>query len=168
MNFYYPNPTNDFWRVMGTIFYNNPLALYDADKKEFNLDDIKALLQREGIAMSDTGFKVRRLRDNASDKFLEIVEPVNLTALLSRMPECEVIVTTGEKAASVIASLTDTEVPRTGEFTETLFEPLRRPLRIWRMPSTSRAYPLPLERKAALYRRIFDNCLPPAADVIQM
>lgn len=156
MNFYYPNPTNDFWRIMGIIFYGDPLALYDSDRKEFDLAEIKVLLRREGIAMNDTGHKVRRLRDNASDKFLEIVEPVDLERLLRSMPECGVVVTTGEKAASVVAALTDTKVPRTGEYVDTVYQPLGRKLRIWRMPSTSRAYPLPLQQKASFYARLFE------------
>lgn len=156
MNFYYPNPTNDFWRVMGIIFYGDPLALYNQEKKEFDLAEIKVLLRREGIAMSDTGYRVRRLRDNASDKFLEILEPVNLEALLQKMPECTAIATTGEKAASVIALLTDTPVPRTGEYVDAVYVPLNRKLRIWRMPSTSRAYPLAVGRKAEFYSRLFD------------
>ncbi len=155
MNFYYPNPTNDFWRIMGQIFYGDPLALYDSGKKEFDLPEIKVLLKRERIAMSDTGHKVRRLRDNASDKFLEIVEPVNLHGLLEGMPGCNVLATTGEKAASVVAGITGTLVPKTGEYVETIYEPLNRPLRIWRMPSSSRAYPLPISEKAAMYQRLF-------------
>ncbi len=115
------------------------------------------LLRREGIAMSDTGHKVRRLRDNASDKFLEIVEPVDLDGLLRSMPGCHVVVTTGEKAAAVIANLTGTGIPRTGEYVDTVYEPLGRELRIWRMPSTSRAYPLPVQQKAAFYSRMFET-----------
>ena len=30
-----------------------------------------------------------------------------------------------------------------------------REIRFWRMPSTSRAYPLPLEKKAEAYRKLF-------------
>jgi hypothetical protein len=30
-----------------------------------------------------------------------------------------------------------------------------RPVRFWRMPSSSRAYPLPLEKKAVAYRKLF-------------
>jgi len=156
MDFYYPNPTNDFWRVMGLIFYGDAKALYNSEKREFDLGKIKALLCKEGIAMSDTGYRVKRLRDNASDKFLEIVEPVDLEALLRSMPECSSVVSTGEKAATVIASLTGTSVPRTGGYVDTYYAPLQRGLRIWRMPSTSRAYPLPVERKAAFYQRIFE------------
>ncbi len=153
MDFYYPNRTNDFWPMMGLIFFDDRDALIDRAHKSFRLDRIKELLEREGIAMSDTGYRVRRLKNNASDKFLEIVEPVNLAALLERMPDLQSIVTTGEKAAQVIAELTGTEPPKMGEYVVTASG-----LKIWRMPSTSRAYPLPLAEKAAFYRRIF-GCL---------
>lgn len=150
MRFYYPNRTNDFWPMMGEIFFNDREALIDREHKTFRLEKIKELLEREGIALSDTGYRVRRLKNNASDKFLEIVEPVNLEALLARMPRLESIATTGEKAAQVIAALTGTEVPKMGDYVTG-----HNGLKIWRMPSTSRAYPLPLQEKAAYYRRLF-------------
>lgn len=153
MDFYYPNKINDFWRVMGLAFYDNADRFWDGISKQFRLEDIKNFLIERGIAMNDTGAKVRRLKDNASDKFLEIVEPVNLKALLELMPECKAIATTGEKAAEVIAQLTGTVVPKTGSSVET--EYLGRKLTIWRMPSTSRAYPLPLAKKANAYAEMF-------------
>ena len=153
MDFYYPNKINDFWRVMGLAFYDNPDRFWNGISKSFRLEDIKDFLTERGIAMNDTGAKVRRLKDNASDKYLEIVEPVNLEALLNLMPDCRAIVTTGEKAAGVIASITGTGVPQTGSFVET--EYLGRKLTIWRMPSTSRAYPLPVAKKAEAYAGMF-------------
>lgn len=150
MDFYYPNRTNDFWPMIGLIFYNDRYALFDADRKHFCLERIKQTLAEHHIALSDTGHAVRRLMNNASDKFLEIVEPVNLEALLGRMPDCRAIATTGEKAAGVLAVLTDTEPPAMGQFVEG-----PGGIRIWRMPSTSRAYPLPLEKKAEFYSRLF-------------
>lgn len=149
MEFYYPNPTNDFWRIMGLIFYGNSDALYDRDGRRFHLDTVSAFAAEKGIALNDTGYRVRRLRGNASDKYLEIVEPVDLDAVLRRIPDCRTIATTGEKAAGVIASLTATPIPAMGtavpwgEYS------------IWRCPSTSRAYPLALDRKADYYRQLF-------------
>lgn len=93
---------------------------------------------------------MRRLRGNASDKYLEIVEPVPLHDLLADMPECHAVATTGEKAASVVATLTDTAIPKLGQMVTDAAG-----LEIWRMPSTSRAYPLPLARKADHYARLF-------------
>lgn len=150
MNFYYPNRTNDFWKIMGLIFLGNPTALYDESGKNFDIEKIRLLMSNHHIALNDTGKRIRRLKDNASDKFLEILEPVDLTNLLSSMPDCQAIATTGEKAASVISQLTDTEMPKIGEF---VTGPTG--IEIWRMPSTSRAYPLALEKKAAFYEKMF-------------
>lgn len=156
MDFFYPNRTNDFWFMMGLLFFGDKDALYDREARTFRLDEIKKLLTDKGIAMSDTGHKVRRLKGNASDKFLEIVEPVNFSALRARMPLCTDVATTGEKATNVLASLTGTEVPGMGESVTT-----SDGLRLWRMPSTSRAYPLALEKKAAYYRRLFQSAAIP-------
>lgn len=152
MNFYYPNRTNDFWYMMGLIYFGDRKALLDSTGKNFRLDEIKKLLTAHGIAMNDTARKARRLKGNASDKFLEIVEPVPLFELLAHMPLCRDIATTGEKAAQVIATITGTEVPKMGEYTTS-----EDGMRLWRMPSTSRAYPLKLEEKAAFYSRLLQT-----------
>lgn len=150
MDFYYPNRTNDFWKIMGLIFLNDVNALYNPATGQYDLSAIIELMTARGIALNDTARQVRRLRGNASDKFLEIVTPVPLDQLLAQMPECRAVVTTGEKAASVVAALTDTEPPKMGEM---VTGPDR--LHIWRMPSTSRAYPMKIEKKAEMYRRLF-------------
>lgn len=150
MDFYYPNRTNDFWFMMGLIFRGDRHALYDASARRFRLDDIKTLLTERGIALNDTGRRVRRLMGNASDKYLEIIEPAPLGELLTSMPLCRTVVTTGEKAAGVVASLTDTPLPAMGTMVTSADG-----IDIWRMPSTSRAYPLKLEKKAEYYERMF-------------
>lgn len=152
MDFYYPNRTNDFWQIMGLIFLSDRYALYNPATKQYDLPRIKELLSSRHIAMNDTARTVRRLKGNASDKYLEIVEPVPLTELLNQMPDCRALVSTGEKAAGVIAQLTATELPRIGEYVTT-----PAGLEIWRMPSTSRAYPLKLELKAEPYARMFGH-----------
>ncbi len=156
MDFYYPNPTNDFWRIAGLVFLDDPQALYDASQKRFRLDDVKALMTEHHIALHDTCRRIRRLQGNASDKFLDVVERVDLEALLARMPECRDIATTGEKAARIVAELTGSEVPRMGEYVDAVA--FGRPVKVWRMPSTSRAYPLKLEKKADFYRRLWESC----------
>ncbi len=155
MPFFYPNRINDFWRVMGIIFMNDRDALWDSEARRFDLAAIKSLLDREGIALWDTAMAVRRLKDNASDKFLEIVEPINLTALLDAHPSINQIVATGEKAASVVAAQASINVP-------SILEPVdcsiaNHHIRFWRMPSTSRAYPLALDKKADAYRVVFES-----------
>lgn len=155
MAFYYPNRTNDFWRVMGLIFMDDRDALWDREAGRFDLDAIKALLGREKIALWDTGMAVRRLKGNASDKFLEIVEPIDLAMLLDAHPTIARVVTTGEKATGVIAAQAGVELPAIGIPVEC--EVRDHHFTLWRMPSTSRAYPLALEKKAEAYRRIFDR-----------
>lgn len=150
MDFYYPNRTNDFWFMMGLIFMGDKDAFYDRIKKSFRLEQIKELLTEKGIALNDTARQIRRLKNNASDKFLEIVTPVPLKELLGQMPQCHTIATTGEKAASVIAELTETDAPKMGHFVTD-----ENGIDIWRMPSTSRAYPLALSKKAEFYETMF-------------
>lgn len=152
MEFYYPNKTNDFWRIMGLIFYGDTERFRDKATGGFLLDDIKNFLEEKGIALHDTGREIRRLRDNASDKFLEIVTPVDLYALLSEIPCCHTVATTGEKAAGIIADATSTVIPKMGAMVESADG-----LSIWRMPSTSRAYPLAIDKKAAFYATLFKS-----------
>lgn len=153
MDFYYPNPTNDFWRIFSLLLLGDPLALYNSESCAFNLDAIKSLTERLGIALSDTVKTARRLRGNASDKFLEVVEPRDPMSLLERLPLCTDIASTGEKAAEVLAGATGTIAPPKGDYTMWT-APDGRDIRLWRMPSTSRAYPLPLAQKAAYYKKL--------------
>ncbi len=150
MDFYYPNRTNDFWKICGLIFLGDKDALCLPGEKKFDVDAIRGLMTAKGIALNDTARRVRRLKGNASDKYLEIVEPVPLYDLLASMPQCRAVATTGEKAAGVIAEITGTPLPKMGEM-------VTAPdgLEIWRMPSTSRAYPLPVEKKAEYYATLF-------------
>ena len=153
MPFFYPNKINDFWRIMGLIFHQDKDYFWIENDRRFDLTTIKAFLNREGIALWDTAMAVRRLKDNASDKFLEIVEAIDLVALLDQHPTITTIITTGEKATSVIAAQAGIEVPSIGI-------PVNCQVGIhgftlWRMPSTSRAYPLPLLKKAEAYRQVF-------------
>ena len=153
MPFYYPNRTNDFWRIIGLIFLGDRNALWDAGQGLFMLDAIKSLLKRERIALWDTGMAVRRLKCNASDKFLEIVEPIDLAALLDENPTIFHVITTGEKATGVIATQAGVELPAIG--VPVACQVGGHPITLWRMPSSSRAYPLSLEKKAKAYMKVF-------------
>ena len=155
MEFYYPNFINDFWRIIGLLFFEDKDWFVDKVAKKFKLQEIKEFCAEKGIAMFDTATAVRRLKDNASDKFLEVVEPTDIPALLRRIPLCGAVVVTGEKAAQTLCAAFGTEAPAVGEFSQFSFE--GRNLRLYRMPSTSRAYPLPIQKKADAYRRLFSD-----------
>ena len=155
IEFYYPNFINDMWRIMGLVFFGEKNRFVDIDARKFRLEDIVDFCKEAGIAMYDTATEVRRLKDNASDKFLEVVTPTDVPALLRRIPQCRAIVTTGEKATQTLCETFGATAPALGEYSEFVFEGRR--MRLCRMPSSSRAYPLSLDRKAAAYRRLFTD-----------
>jgi G:T/U-mismatch repair DNA glycosylase len=153
MDFFYPNRQNDMWRVMGLIFHENAHHFETADRRGFDRERIVDFCTEKGIALYDTACQVRRLKDNASDKFLEVVTPTDIIALLRQIPDCRAIITTGEKATSVLTSLAQCLLPAVGTKVDISLD--GRELHLWRMPSTSRAYPLKLEKKADFYRQMF-------------
>ena len=143
------------WEIFGLVFYGDAQRLVDAENKTFRLFDIKTLLQEKGIAIYDTACAVRRLSGNASDKDLEIVEKTDIPALLSQIPLCHDIVCTGQKSFSVLTDDYGVPVPTMGTYND--FTLAGRPMHLWRMPSSSRAYPMKLEDKAAYYRRMMQQ-----------
>ena len=147
---------NDMWRILGWLFHGDREHFVDGSRKRFDRERIVRFCTERGIALYDTATVVRRLRDNASDQFLEVVEPTDVAALLRRIPACRTVVVTGEKAAeTVLLSLGRhaERYPKVGESVAFDFE--GRAMRLWRMPSSSRAYPRPVEWKAAFYRKVF-------------
>lgn len=157
MDFYYPNRTNMMWEIFGLVFFGDSQRLVDAPAKSFRLADIKSLLNDQGIALYDTASAVRRLSGNASDKDLEIVVKTDIAALLQRLPLCHDIVCTGQKSFSVLTEDYGVQVPKMGQYNE--FAIAGRPMRLWRMPSSSRAYPMPLAEKAAYYSHLMQTVL---------
>jgi len=153
MPFYYPNWTNDFWRVMGLLFHDNKDWFAVQGEKRFDMDRVKAFCCEQGLALYDTACEIRRMQDNASDKYLEVVTATDIPALLERIPQCHKLVTTGQKATDVIVQTFGCAEPPMGG--HTLINIVGRKLAFWRMPSTSRAYPLALEKKAAVYKNLF-------------
>ena len=98
MNFYYPNFQNDMWRIFGVIFFNDKDYFVAGKSKSFEEERIRQFLTLKGIALYDTAEEVIRQKGNASDQFLEIVKPVDLKKIMSQIPHCNTIVTTGQKA----------------------------------------------------------------------
>ena len=170
MDFFYPNPQNDMWRIMGQIFFGDKtyfegqrdlmkvprdqVQSTKAGRKVFNREEIASFCETKGIAIFDTAQAVIRLQGNAADEHLEIVEQTDIAALLQQIPLCHNICCTGGKAAQTLAETLHCVLPKVGESIETSFA--GRTIRFWRMPSSSRAYPLSLEKKTAAYRRMFE------------
>lgn len=155
MDFYYPNYINDMWRIMGILFFKDKEHFTDPAAKRFKREDIIDFLLQKGIALYDTATAVRRLKDNASDKFLDVVQPTDLRKLLEQIPLCEAIVTTGQKATDTLCHTFGTTPPSLGTFhTFTLGT---RTIRHYRMPSSSRAYPMKIEKKAEYYQTMMKD-----------
>ena len=159
MDFYYPNFINDHWRIEGAVFFGDRNHFVDEKAKRFKLEEIVAFCQEKGLAFYDTSTAIRRLQDNASDKFLEVVEPTDIHALLTRLPHLRAVVTTGEKATETIcATLSIPTPPKVNTFVpipETRDDD-GQPVVLYRLPSSSRAYPLAFDKKVEAYRRMFE------------
>ena len=156
MDFYYPNFQNDHWRIEGAAWFNDRNYFVDVAGKRFLKDKIIAFLRQKGIALYDTAQVVNRLKDNASDAFLEIIKPTDIRALLQHMPQCHSIATTGEKATGEVCRYFGIDkIPALGSKTE-----LEKDLYLYRLPSSSRAYPLAFEKKVEAYQALFQELFP--------
>lgn len=155
MDFFYPNRTNQMWEIFGLVFFGDSQRLVDENTNTFKQSHIQTLLEERGIAIYDTATAVRRLSGNASDKDLEIVEKTDIAALLQQLPLCHDIVCIGQKSFSVLTDDYGVPVPKMGACNE--FAIAGREMRLWRMPSSSRAYPMKLEEKASYYRRLMQE-----------
>ena len=153
MDFYYPNFINDHWRIEGQIFFGDKNHFVDLENKRFKIDEIVAFCQEKGLAFFDTSTAIRRLQDNASDKFLEVVEPTDIRALLAQLPHCRAIVTTGEKATETICDYFGINtILKVNGFVE-----IEKGVVLYRLPSSSRAYPLSFDKKVEAYRNCFEQ-----------
>ncbi|MBQ8269590.1 MAG: uracil-DNA glycosylase family protein [Bacteroidaceae bacterium] len=155
MEFYYPNITNDFWKIAGWLFFGKKDHFIEENGKKFKENEIKAFLNEKGIALYDAAHIVRRLQENASDKFLEVIAPTDIISLLHHAPSCRAIVTTGQKATDIITEIFGCDAPSIGSRREITVE--GRCINFWRMPSTSRAHPLAVEKKAEFYRTLLQE-----------
>ena len=78
MEWYYPNYTNDMWRIFGLCFFGDKLRFVDTDHKTYRLQELKNFLRDRGVAIFDTCLRIRRTKGTASDKDLEVVEQADL------------------------------------------------------------------------------------------
>ena len=162
MDFYYPNFINDHWRIEGAVFFGDRHHFVDEEEKRFKLTDIIAFCQEKGLAFFDTSTAVRRLQDNASDKFLEVVKPTDIQALIVQLPQLRTIVTTGEKATETLCTtMKISSLPKVNTFVPVpdTYNQAGEQLVLYRLPSSSRAYPLAFEKKVEAYRQMFEQML---------
>lgn len=155
MEWYYPNFTNDMWRIFGLIFFGDKLHFVDETNKTYRLNELKQFLKEKGVALFDTALRIRRTTGTASDKDLEIVEPADLDGMLRSLPECKAVLAAGQLATKVFTEHynIDARNLKMGEYRTFDFE--GRTLKLYRQPSSSRAYPMKVEKKAVYYEQMF-------------
>lgn len=155
MDFYYPNFQNDMWRIYGLVFFDDLNYFQVKGEKRFDPERIKHFLTEKGIALCPSATKAIREKGNASDKFLKIIEPINLSEILQQVPDVRWLLTTGGKATEVLFSLVDEKLiePKTNQYIDFPYQDYD--LKLYRVPSSSRAYPLSLQKKAEAYRQFF-------------
>ena len=157
MKFYYPNFQNDMWRIFGWIYFADKRHFEIPGEKRFDVEELKAFLKSHGFAIYDTAYRIRRTKGTASDKDLEIVEPTDLDALLRALPQCRGVLTAGQLATSVFTKHYGIDVRLLKMGQSVAFSFGDRQLRLYRMPSSSRAYPMSVEKKADYYRAMFQE-----------
>lgn len=161
MDFFYPNWINDFWRIQGLLHFGDAHHFEISGEKRFDRTLIIDFCEKSGLAFFDTAVKVCRWKGNASDEFLEILEPADVAGMLSQMPLCRTVVTTSGKSAEELLGIlggsacagTPSAVPPVGGCVDLTVS--SRPVRWWRMPSSSRAFPMALDTKAEHYAKLF-------------
>ncbi|MFA9488196.1 MULTISPECIES: DNA glycosylase [unclassified Mannheimia] len=156
MEFHYPNFQNDMWRIMGKVFFDDVNYFRVNDEKRFDPVRIEAFLREKCIALCSSAKTAIRLKGNAADKDLKIVEPVDMDELLTQLPKMKWLFTTGGLATDVLLDLLPEKIkaPKTNEWVVYPYAKSRE-LYLYRLPSTSRAYPLSLEKKTEAYRQFF-------------
>lgn len=155
MEWYYPNFTNDMWRIFGICFFADKMRFVDVEHKTYRLDDIKQFMQERGIGIFDTCLRIRRTTGTASDKDLEVVEEANLDEMLRAMPQCRAVIAAGQLATDIFTrhyGISATGM-KMGDHIDFTFE--GRTVSLYREPSSSRAYPMQVERKAEYYASMF-------------
>jgi G:T/U-mismatch repair DNA glycosylase len=160
IDFFYPNFQNDMWRIFGLVFFEDKNYFVDKASKSFKKEAIIEFLTERHIAIYDMAEEVIRHKDNASDKDLEIVKPLDIVRVLAQLSDLRNIVATGQKSLDTLIqqlhlSNIDVDYPKIGEYVS--FKIQDRNMRIYRMPSSSRAYPLSLDKKAIMYGNMLIN-----------
>lgn len=158
MPWYYPNLQNDMWRIFGLAFFGSKDHFLTEDKRSWQLGMLKTFLAGKGVAIYDTAYRIRRTKGTASDKDLEVVEPVDLDRLIAALPHLRGVLTVGQLATRLFTTHYGIKDKiAMGDYAS--FSVVDRALRLYRMPSSSRAYPMAVEQKTAYYQRMFDEIL---------
>ena len=142
---------------MEWYYPNDKLRFVDTDHKTYRLQELKDFLLDRGVAIFDTCLRIRRTKGTASDKDLEVVEQADLDGMLRSLPECKAVIAAGQLATTLFTDHyhIDARKMKMGDHLDFTFE--GRTIRLYREPSSSRAYPMKVEKKAEYYDRMFQE-----------
>ncbi|MGP5493192.1 DNA glycosylase [Psychrobacter celer] len=169
MRFHYPNFYNDMWRIYGGVFFDDIDYFRVEGEKRFDPERIRDFMFDRGIASCPTVQQAIRETGNASDKHLTVVTPVDLDNILLQVPKVKTLFTTGGKATEVLLNLlaeppAKSKHPKTNQSMQYPYQwqhhdkdTAVKELTLYRLPSTSRAYPLALDKKIAAYKAFFEK-----------
>lgn len=152
MEFFYPNRMNMMWEMMGWVMQNDANFFIDTATNKFRQQAIVSYMEKAGIAIYDAAAAVKRLKNNASDLHLQVVEKTDIAGLLSVLPLCKHIACAGIKSAELVCEDFKLKVPKLGE--NTMLNINGENICLWRMPSTSRACAMPMIKKTAYYKHL--------------
>ncbi len=155
MEFFYPNFQNDMWRIMGIIFFKDKDHFVDIKNKKFKKEEIEDFLKKNKIGVFDTLLSIIRTQNTASDSNLEIIEATNVKELLEKIPNCIAVATMGQKATEMFSKEFSSTLPKIGESVRITLP--SKEIKHFRMPSTSRRYPMKIEQKAELFYNMLNN-----------
>lgn len=159
------------WRIYGGVFFDDVNHFRVGGEKRFDPERIRAFMFERGIASCPTVKQAIRETGNASDLNLTVVTPVDLDVILPQVPKVTALFTTGGKATEVLLNLLDeppikSKYPKTNQSMaypyqwrdkESKSDIRVNELTLYRLPSTSRAYPLALDKKVAAYKDFFEK-----------
>ncbi|KAG5496091.1 hypothetical protein JKF63_02389 [Porcisia hertigi] len=127
IRFFYPNPNNDMWKVLGLVFYDDADAFYSPVECTSSalslphphpsfksprsgtatraLDEARILrfAGSQPIGFFDTCRRVRRHLGNSADSNVEVLERTDVVGdVLLHAPQCAGIITTGTLALTML------------------------------------------------------------------
>lgn len=98
--FFYPNPNNDFWRVLFDVAGKK----LDDYKQNDPLEIRKQLLESLNLAISDIGKKILRQKDNSKDDNLFPIEYADIFSLLEIHHTIKKIILTSSSGGNSVLS----------------------------------------------------------------
>lgn len=153
MDFYYPNFQNDMWRILGIIYFQDPDHFRRGTEKPLTRIRSGHSSQRPASPWVPRCCVPSGKRETPRTNSFTSWKRRTWVPCCPGCPHCRRLVTTGEKATEIVLHQC-TEPPKLPRTNTTV--PIRlggKRYELTRLPSSSRAYPMKLEKKAECYKK---------------